>query len=266
MIDASDGTQLFFRDWGTGKPVVFLHSWGMNSTMWDYQMADLLDHGLRCIAYDRRGHGLSSDPGRGYDADTLADDLAAVMTALDLRDVTLVGHSMGGGEVVRYLSRHGSKRVSGVVLLASTTPYLTKTADNPNGRDAAAFELGRRLWRQDFPKWVDDQSPPFFVADTSAGMRRWAMDMLVRTPLPVILACGRVVAETDYRPDLRAISTPTLVIHGDKDASAPLDITGRPSAALIPNARMVVYEGAPHGLFLTHKDRLNDDLRAFVGA
>jgi non-heme chloroperoxidase len=265
-VNTSDGVQLFCRDWGAGKPVVFLHSWGMNSAMWGYQVADLLRHGLRCVAYDRRGHGLSADPGRGYDADTLADDLAAVMDTLDLRGATLVGHSMAGGEIVRYLSRHGPDRVAGVVLLASTTPFLTKAQDNPGGVDAAVFEAGRGLWRQDFPKWVDDNAAPFFVAETSPGMRRWAMDMLLTTPLPVLLACNHVVVETDYRPDLRSLKTRTLVIHGDQDASAPLERTGRPSAALIPGARLVVYEGAPHGLFLTHKDRLNDDLRAFAVA
>jgi len=265
-IDTIDGVRLFHRDWGAGRPVVFLHSWGMNSAMWSYQMADLLNHGLRCVAYDRRGHGLSADPGRGYDADTLADDLAAVMDTLNLRGATLVGHSMAGGEIVRYLGRHGPDRVAGVVLLASTTPFLTKTRDNPGGVDAAVFEAGRDQWRQDFPKWVDDNAASFFVTQTSPAMRRWAMQMLLQTPLPVLLACNQVVAETDYRADLRAMTTRTLVIHGDRDASAPLERTGRPSAALIPGARLVVYEGAPHGLFLTHMDRLNADLRAFAGS
>jgi len=266
LIETADGTRLFYRDWGSGKPVVFLHSWGCNSEMWGYQMAELLDHGERCVAFDRRGHGRSDDPGRGYDADTLADDLAAVMEVLNLRNATLVGHSMGGGEIVRYLSRHGSDRVAKVVLLAPTTPFLTKTADNSIGLDATAFESTRGLWRRDFPKWVGDLAPPFFVADTSPEMKRWLIEMLLETPLPVLLACNHVVAETDYRPDLRAMRTPTLVIHGDKDVSAPLDLTGRPTAALIPGAKLTVYEGAPHGLFLTHMARLNHDLLAFVSA
>jgi len=264
MIETADGTRLFYRDWGAGKPVVFLHSWGVNSQMWGYQMADLLDQGLRCIAFDRRGHGRSGDPGRGYDADTLSDDLAAVLDGLDLREATLVGHSMGGGEIVRYLSRHGSGRVARVVLLAPNTPFLMRTGDNPHGIDPAAFAAARAVWRRDFPKWVSDNTRPFFVADTSPEMMRWGAGMLLSTPLPVLLACNQVVTETDFRPDLRAITIPTLIIHGDKDVSHPIDLTGRPSAALIPGARLIVYQGAPHGLFVTHMERLNADLRAFI--
>jgi non-heme chloroperoxidase len=265
MIETADGTQLFYRDWGSGKPVVFLHSWGVNSEMWSYQTADLLEHGVRCVVYDRRGHGRSSDPGRGYDADTLADDLAAVMDSLDLREATLVGHSMGGGEIVRYLSRHGCDRVARVVLLAATTPFLMKTPDNPHGVDRAMFEAGRGVWRKDFAKWVGDNTASFFVSETSPEMMRWGAEMLLHTPLPVLIECNRMVTETDFRPDLRAMTTPALVIHGDADVSAPLELTGRPTAALIPGAKLIVYEGAPHGLFVTHMERLNSDLRAFIG-
>jgi pimeloyl-ACP methyl ester carboxylesterase len=266
MIDISDGARLFYSDWGEGRPVVFVHSWGVNSEMWSYQTADLLDHGLRCITFDRRGHGRSSDPGRGYDADTLADDLAAVMDSLDLREATLVGHSMGGGEIARYLSRHGDGRVARIVLLASTTPFMMKTGDNPGGVDRAAFEAGRAVWRKDFPQWLADNADPFFIPETSPAMKRWGIDMLLRTPLPILLTCNRTVTETDFRPDLRGIKKPTLVIHGDRDVSAPLDLTGRPSAALVPDARLAIYEGAPHGLMWTHAERLNGDLRAFIGA
>ena len=266
FIETSGGVRLAYRDWGEGRPVVFVHSWGVNAEMWDYQAAELLDHGLRCIAFDRRGHGGSDDPGRGYDADTLADDLAAVMEALDLREATLVGHSMGCGEIVRYLSRHGDARVARVVLLAPTTPFLLKTADNPAGIDQALFEAGRAVWRQDFPKWVADNTDPFFTADTSPAMKQWGAGMLLKTPLPVLLACNRMAAETDFRPDLRAIKKPAMVIHGDRDVSAPLELTGRPTAEMIPGARLAVYEGAPHGLFVTHMQRLNVDLLAFIGA
>ena len=266
FIETSGGVRLGYRDWGEGRPVVFVHSWGANAEMWDYQAAELLEHGLRCIAFDRRGHGGSDDPGRGYDADTLADDLAAVLGALDLREATLVGHSMGCGEIVRYLSRHGDARVARVVLLAPTTPFLLKTADNPAGIDAALFEAGRAVWRQDFPQWVADNTDPFFTPDTSPAMKQWAAGMLLKTPLPILLACNKVTAETDFRPDLRAIRKPALVIHGDRDVSAPLELTGRPNAEMIPDARLAVYEGAPHGLFLTHMQRLNADLLAFIGA
>jgi non-heme chloroperoxidase len=266
MIEAADGTRLSYRDWGAGRPVVLVHSWGVTADMWDYQIPALLDHGLRCVAFDRRGHGRSAEPGRGYDPDTLADDLGAVMEQLDLREAVLVGHSMGGGEIVRYLSRHGDVRVAKVVLLAATTPFLTRTEDNPSGVDAAAFEAGRAIWRQDFAQWVADNTDPFFTPDTSAPMKAWLARMLLRTPLPVLLECNRVVTETDFRPDLRAIEVPTLVIHGDQDASAPLELTGRPSAALVAGARLEVYEGAPHGLFVTHMERLNADLAAFARA
>jgi len=265
MIGTADGTQLFYRDWGDGKPVVFLHSWGVNSQMWDYQTADLLEHGLRCIVFDRRGHGRSSDPGRGYDADTLADDLAAALDSLDLREATLVGHSMGCGEIARYLSRHGSGRVARVALISPTTPFLLKTADNPHGVDRAMFEAVRAGWRKDFAKWVGDNTAPFFVSETSPEMMRWGAEMMLNTSLPVLIACNRVITETDYRPDLRAIKVPALVIHGTKDASAPIDLTGRPTAALIPGARLIVYEGAPHGVFFTHIDRVNSDLKDFIG-
>jgi pimeloyl-ACP methyl ester carboxylesterase len=234
--------------------------------MWNYQTPALLDAGLRCVCYDRRGHGGSSDPGRGYDPDTLADDLGAVLEQLDLHDAVLVGHSMGGGEIVRYLRRHGSGRVGKVVLLASTTPMLLQTADNPHGLPLAAIQSLRAVWRQDFPKWIADNTDPFFTAETSPAMKAWGAQMLLRTPLPVLIACNRTVAETDYRPDLKMIDRPTLVIHGDKDASAPLELTGRVSAALIPGARLSLYEGAPHGLFLTHIDRLNAELAAFAKA
>jgi pimeloyl-ACP methyl ester carboxylesterase len=264
FIETADGTLLAYRDWGAGQPVLFLHSLGVNSELWAYQMADLLDHGYRCVAFDRRGHGRSSDPGHGYDADTLADDVAAVMETLDLRGAVLVGHSMAGGEIVRYLSRHGSSRVAKAVLVAPTTPFVIKAADNPHGVDPAMFEATKASWRKDFPKWVSDNAAPFFAPDTSPEMMRWGVHMLTQIPLLVQLACNRVVTDTDYRPDLKAIRIPILVIQGDRDASAPLELTGRPTAEMIPGARLSVYEGAPHGLMLTHMDRFNVELREFI--
>ncbi|HEX4182591.1 MAG TPA: alpha/beta hydrolase, partial [Caulobacteraceae bacterium] len=264
FVETADGTRLAYRDWGSGQPVLFLHSLGVNSELWAYQMADLLDHGYRCVAFDRRGHGRSSDPGRGYDADTLADDVAAVMETLNLRGAVLVGHSMAGGEIVRYLNRHGSSRVAKAVLVAPTTPFVLKTADNPKGVDPIMFEATEAAWRKDFPKWVSDHAAPFFVPETSPEMVRWGVHMLTQIPLLVQLACNRVVTDTDYRSDLKAIRIPTLVVHGDLDASAPLELTGRPTAEMIPGARLLVYEGAPHGLMLTHTGRLNADLREFI--
>ena len=265
FIEVADGTRLAFTDWGEGRPVVFVHAWALPSPMWDYQRTPLSRQGLRCIAYDRRGHGRSSLARGGYDCDTLADDLAALLTALDLRNVTLVAHSFGCGEIVRYLTRHGSDRVAKLALVApAATPFVMKTADNPNGVPPEKLELFRATIQQDFPKWLEDGKKAFFVADTSPALQKWVMNLMLTTPLWVAVECNRMMTSTDFRSELKRISVPTLIVHGDKDASAPIDLTGRPTAALIPNARFKVYEGAPHGLFLTHKDRLNADLLDFI--
>jgi len=213
--------------------VVFVHSWGVNSEMWGYQIADLLEHGARCVTYDRRGHGRSSDPGRGYDPDTLADDLAAVMDQLDLREATLVGHSMGGGEIVRYLIRHGE--CAGGRRGAAGLDHAFPDED---ARQSAWRGQGHVRGRpgglaQGLPQMARRQYDPFFVVDTSPAMKAWGVGMLLKTPLPVLIECNRTMAGTDYRPDLRAIKKPVLVLHGDKDASAVLELTGKPSAALI---------------------------------
>ncbi len=266
FIRTRDGVDLFYRDWGTGRPVVFLSGWALTSDMWSYQMLPLSEQGLRCIAYDRRGHGRSSDPGRGHDYDTLADDLAAVLEALDLRDVTLVGHSMASGEMVRYVSRHGDRRLSRLVFVApAATPFLTKTADNPDGIDASVFEyLRNQFLLRDFPRWLADNARPFVTAETSTGMMEWIMSLMRQCSMKAVIECNRALTSTDFRAELPRIRLPTLVIHGDKDASAPLELTGRRTAQLIPGSRLEVYEGAPHGLFVTHLDRVNADLLAFV--
>jgi non-heme chloroperoxidase len=268
-LKAGDGTTLFYRDWGAGQPMVFLSSWGLRSDMWQYQLAPLAENGIRCIAYDRRGHGRSDDPGRGYDADTLADDLAALIEALDLRDVTLVGHSMGGAEIVRYLTRHGQHRISRIALVAAWLPFQLKTADNPAGIDAPAAEELRNVWKTDFPRWLVENAPPFFGdglpdCDTSPAQRDWLIRMLAGTSLQALVECNRAIVETDFRPEMRDITVPTLIIHGDQDVSTPLEFTGKRSADLITNSQLIVYENAPHGLFLTHQRRLTDDLLAFV--
>jgi non-heme chloroperoxidase len=266
-IETRDGTQLFYRDWGSGAPLVFISGWALTSDCWGYQMAPLSDSGLRCIAYDRRGHGRSSDPGRGFDYDTLADDLAAVLEALDLKNVTLVAHSMAGGEAVRYLSRHGSKRVARVALIGATLPFLTKTADNPDGIDPAIFENARRnVLLRDFPKALRDNMRPFVVAETSDALVDWVAGLMLRCSIKALVECNRALAATDFRAELAKLSVPTLIIHGDRDVSAPLAITGRKTAALVPHATVKVYEGAPHGLFLTHIERFNRDLQEFAGA
>ncbi|HZS08145.1 MAG TPA: alpha/beta hydrolase [Blastocatellia bacterium] len=264
FIVTRDHTSLFYKDWGTGKPVVFVHSWALNSDMWQYQMIHLAGQGLRCIAYDSRGHGRSSDPGRGYDYDTLADDLAAVIEQLNLREVTLVGHSMGGGEIIRYLSRHGSGRIARTVLAAPSLPYILKSADNPEGVDRSVFERLRAAWSRDFPKWLADNARPFFVPETSPEMVQWGVRMCLQASLKALIDCNRADTETDFRAELPKITVPTLVIHGDADVSAPLELTGRKTARLIPGSQLKVYERAPHGLMFTHLDRFNRDLLAFI--
>ncbi len=265
-IHARDGVRLFHRDWGEGPAIIFAGSWALTSEMWAYQVACLSERGFRCIAYDRRGHGRSDVPAAGYDMDTFADDLASVIERLNLRDVVLVGHSTGGAEIVRYLGRHGTSRVRMVVLLAPVTPYLLKTPDNPTGAPQAAFDASMAQWAKDFPKWATDNTAPFVTPQTSPAMVRWLFDQLVSTPVPVAIATMRAVIARDLRPDLAKIDKPTLVIHGDKDVSAYLEMTGRPTAAGIKGAELKVYEGAPHGLFITHMDRLNHDLEMFIRA
>jgi len=264
-IRTPDGVGLFHRDWGDGPPVVFVASWSLPSDSWAYQMLALSEAGCRCVAYDRRGHGRSDDPGRGFDFDTLAGDLAAVLEALDLRGATLVGFSMGTAEIVRYLTRHGTSRVARIALIGTTTPMLAHAADNPLGVDPAVFEAFRReALMRDFPGWIDDNMVPFVTPDTPPGLRNWVRDMALRTSGKALLACNRTLTQADFRAELPALTMPALVIHGERDMTCPLDLTGRPTAALIPGARLTVYEGAPHGLFLTHMQRLNADLLAFA--
>jgi non-heme chloroperoxidase len=264
FLSASDGTPLFYKDWGAGRPVLFLASWAMSSDLWQYQMTPMVAQGFRCVAYDRRGHGRSAQPSDGYDYDTLADDLAAVMEQLDLREATLVGHSMAPGEIVRYLSRHGQSRISRIVMLAPTTPFMLKTADNPNGIPREAFDQVRAQWRHDYPKWLADNARPFVTAETSQALLDWGARLMMVPSLKCLLDCNQAIIETDFRKELPKVSVPTLIIHGDKDVSAPLELTGRRTAALIPGAQLKIYEGAPHGLMLTHIDRLNGDLIAFA--
>jgi pimeloyl-ACP methyl ester carboxylesterase len=269
FVQTHDHTSLFYRDWGDGKPVLFVSSWALSSDMWQYQTISLISQGLRCIAYDRRGHGRSDDPGRGYDYDTLADDLAALIEHLDLHDVTLVAHSMAGGEVVRYLTRHGSERVAGIVLLAATLPFPMKTADNPDGLDTRVAEGIRASWTEDFTRWIEANRAPFFGeglpgCDVSVGIQQWLIRDLQHASLQALIECNRAMVETDFRAELRAIEVPTLIIHGDSDAGAPVELTGCKSAQLAPGSRLVVYENGPHGLFVTHRERLNADLFAFV--
>ena len=264
FITTTDGTQLFWREWGEGAPLLFLNALGCGSQMWDYQIMAFAEQGLRCIGFDRRGHGRSDQPARGYDHDTFADDVAAFIEARDLSGVTLITHSMAGGEAVRYLSRHGGARIARLVLLAPMTPMLLKTDDNPGGAPREGFDALWAQWRRDYPKWVADATPPFFIPETSSAMLRWGGNLVMNIPLNVTFACSRAMVEEDFRAEMRRLEVPTLLIHGDRDRSAPIELTGKPSAALIPGCRFLVYEGAPHGLMYTHMDRLHADILRFV--
>lgn len=266
FIEADEKTSLYHRDWGSGKPVLFVHSWALNSDLWQYQMLHLASRGFRAIAYDQRGHGRSSDSGRGYNVDRLADDLAAVIDQLNLKGVTLVGHSVGCGEIVRYLSRHGSSRVARLVFAAPTTPFSLKTADNPDGIDGRYFEKLRAAFASDFPGWLAANARAFFVPETSQAMVDWGITLFAQTSLQAAVETNRAHSETDFRAELPKITLPVLIIQGDRDASAPLERTGSKTAALIPGSRLIVYEGAPHGLMFTHVDRFNADLRSFIAS
>ena len=269
-IETRGGTKLFYKDWGHGDPVVFIHGWPLNADMWEYQMPTLAHAGLRCIAYDRRGFGRSDQPWTGYDYDTLADDLAALLDGLDLKRVTLVGFSMGGGEVARYLSRHGSGRVARAVLLAAVTPFLLKTADNPNGADKAVFDDMVAGLEKDRPDFLTDFGKLFFGAgmlnfSVSSAILQWSQSMALQASPKATVDCVRAFGTTDFRPDMAAFAgVPTLIIHGTSDGPVPIDASGRAAAKLIPHAELKEYSGAPHALFFTEKDRLNADLLAFV--
>ena len=268
-IETRDGTRLFYKDWGTGKPVVFIHGWALGADMWEYQMPYLAGEGLRCIAYDKRGCGRSGQPWGGYDFETFADDLAAVIDQLHLHEVTLVGHSMGCGDITRYLSRHGAGRVARAALVAPTTPFILKTADNPEGLDKSVFdnivaELGR-----DRPRFLAAGAPAFFGrggpnSPISPEMIQWAVGLFFQASPKAMTDMIRAMSETDFRKDLHAFTVPTLVIHGDADQGAPIDLTGRKTAEAISGSQLKVYESAAHGLFITEKDLLNADLLAFI--
>ena len=264
FIETRDGAALFYKEWGAGAPVLFVHSWSLHSQLWQYQMIGLASRGFRCIAYDQRGHGRSSDPGRGYDYDALADDLAQVIEKLDLHNVTLIGHSMGCGEIARYVTRHGSSRVSRAVFVSPSLPFAMKTPDNPDGVDESVLERVRSEWEKDFPKWLRENARPFFVANTSEQMIDWTITMCMQASLKALIDCNRAVTQTDFRQELAQFQVPTLLIHGDADVSAPLAFTGRRTAQLIPGCQLKIYEGAPHGLMFTHIDRLNADLLSFL--
>jgi non-heme chloroperoxidase len=268
-ITTKDGTVIHFKDWGTGPAVVFSHGWPLQGDAWEDQMMFLASNGYRVIAHDRRGHGLSSQPWTGNDMDTYADDLATLMDALDLKGATMVGHSTGGGEVARYIGRHGSKRVAKAVLVGAVPPQMVKSANNPNGLPMSVFDDIRSAVLADRSQFFKDLTTPFYGynragSKPSQGVRDtfWAQGM--QCGIKNAYDCIKQFSETDFTEDLKKMDMPTLIVHGSDDQIVPIDTSGKASAKIIKNAKLIIYEGAPHGLPTTHKDKLNADLLAFL--
>ncbi|MPW20373.1 alpha/beta fold hydrolase [Paraburkholderia sp. CNPSo 3157] len=268
-ITTKDGTQIFYKDWGSGRPVVFSHGWPLDADAWDAQMLFLLQKGFRVIAHDRRGHGRSGQPSNGNDMDTYADDLAALLDALDIQGATLVGHSTGGGEVAHYIGRHGTKRVAKAVLIGAVPPLMIKTAANPGGLPLDVFDGIRKGVADNRAQFYKDLAIPFFgfnrpSAKVSQGTidAFWAQGMAGSIHGQYL--CIREFSEVDYTEDLKKFDVPTLILHGDDDQIVPIDAAGRKSAEIVKNATFKVYEGSPHGMCVTEADKVNADLLAFI--
>jgi non-heme chloroperoxidase len=261
--------ELHYCDYGQGDPIVLIHGWPLAAASWEYQLAELPLHGKRLVAYDRRGFGHSSKPWDGYDYDTLASDLNAILTELDLQNVTLVGFSMGGGEVARYLSRYNGARVARAIFVSAVTPYLLKTADNPDGVDKSTFDDIIENLGKDRPDFLASFGKKFYGVGlmshpVSQATLDWSQNMALMASPRATTACVKAWSETDFRADLATIKVPTLFIHGSSDETVPLANSAEQAVKHVPNAKLVVYDGEPHGLNVTAKDRLNRDILTFV--
>jgi non-heme chloroperoxidase len=268
-VTTQDGTEIFYKDWGMGHPVVFSHGWPLNADAWDDQLFFMASNGFRAVAHDRRGHARSSQPWNGNDMDHYADDLAALIEALDLHDAVLVGHSTGGGEVTRYIGRHGTSRVSKAILVGAIPPLMVKTAGNPGGTPIDAFDAIRTGLVTDRSQFYKDLSAPFYGANrpgstVSQGVRDAFWLMAMQVGFKAAYDCVKAFSETDLTDDLKKIDVPTLIIQGDDDQIVPIDDSGRLSAKIVKDAELKVYPGASHGLFQTHKEQFNGDLLSFV--
>lgn len=268
-IKTRSGVELYVKDWGQGKPVILLHGWPLTCDTWDDFAMVAAENGLRAISYDRRGFGRSDQPWTGYDYDTLADDLADVIAATGAEDAALVGFSMGGGEVARYMSRHGGKGVSKAALISSVVPFMLKTEDNPHGTPQSKFEEMTEGMKTDRAQFFQSFFKSFYGVGVFTGAVNdavidWSFAQAMMAGLKPTLACAEAFATTDFRPDLAHFRLPTLVIHGTGDETVPIDASGRAAANGITNARLIEYEGAPHGLLASHKEELAKDLLDFL--
>lgn len=268
-ITTRDNTRLYVKDWGSGRPVIMMHGWPLSADTWDEAAMTIANAGFRAIAYDRRGFGRSDQPWDGYDYDTLADDLAAVIAETGATDATIVGFSMGGGEVARYMSRHGGRNVVQAALVASVVPYMLQTPDNPNGVPQATFDQITAGLKADRAHFFTGFFRDFYGVGlvshpVSSEVIEWSRNAAMLASFKATLGCANAFATTDFRPDLAAFTVPTLIIHGTSDQIVPIDASARQAAAALPNATLIEYEGGPHGLFATHKERLTNDLLAFL--
>jgi len=268
LFKTQDGTNIYYKDWGTGKPILFSHGWPLDADMWDSQLNFLAERGYRVIAFDRRGFGRSDQPWEGYNYDTFASDINGLIEHLDLHDVMLVGFSMGGGDVARYIGNYGTDRVSSLVLLGAVTPIFIKTADHPEGVDPSVFEGIRDGLRKDRAQFIKDFATPFYGLNkglsVSDGALTQTLNVALLASLKGTIDCVTAFSETDFRGDLAKVDVPTLIIHGTEDQVVPFEATGKLAAQLIKNSQLKTYEGAPHGFALTHQDKLNGDLLEFI--
>ncbi len=268
FMTTRDNTQLYVKTWGSGRPIVLIHGWPLTADSWDDIAMPLAEAGFQTIAYDRRGFGRSAQPWSGYDYDTLADDLADIIQGRNLSDVTLVGFSMGGGEVARYMSRHQGAQLRSAALVSSVVPYMLQAKDNPDGVPQNIFNSMAESMSNDRPHFFASFFKDFYGAGmlstpVSEEWLQWTCALAMQAGLRPTLACANAFATTDFRPDLIHFKVPTLVIHGTSDKTVPIDATARPAAKAISSAKLIEYDGAPHGLFATHRERLTSDLVDF---
>ena len=268
-VKANDGTELYVKDWRQGRPVILIHGWPLNADSWEHQALALAEAGYRVVSYDRRGFGRSGQPFSGFDYDTMADDLACVIDTLGLKDATIAGFSMGGGEVARYITRHGTQKLRQAVLVSSIAPFMAKTGDNPDGVPDEVFEDMKAGVRKDRAAFMGDFFDDFYGEGTDAGgvsdaVLDWTWSMAMMGSIKATLDCIDAFAKTDLRPDMENFDIPTLVVHGTGDKIVPIDTAGRKAAKMIKGATLKEYEGAPHGLTATHADQLTQDLLDFL--